>query len=639
MNGLSERLKLNIFQRIIEEDNYLGPYGEYEGIVDFLNLIWPLRDMPSEDDRFKNAEEDAIQHLLSNDDWNVEDTYTKRFNILDDDAYFIKFVDVVVSPGVRRTRSEILSYVTIINRELIGSSFKVILTGYLNDLPVYNILPKNALKDRPEDIVANEIPFYHNGTKTPKTYPSLYLSAGNWDDFHNRTSFFLSYYYEEGKEERLGPVKIMRIDTPRTAEVLPEIFLSLDENYCSLGQEIEYYDNIQNKFPVTYLAILLALRDSALFPRIHEKFEEENSFKKSLIRFNEPEQLLRTVKFHLNGMQADNWYRFNYRCKLPYAIEPIELPFPFDIGGAVDHRVFALIGKNGTGKTTILSNLAKELSKTLPDNLFPRRPLYGKVFTVSYSIFDNFDVPDSDASFNYVYCGLKKISGGFLDRDEIIERILENALTLDYKSLKKEWYGLLRNFIPSDLLLEVFTGRANNLTFQPHLFPDFYSKLSSGQNILVLILTEILAQIRFNSLIIYDEPEMYLHPNAISQLMSTIFNLVNRFDSYCIIATHSPIVIQEIHARNVIIIERDEDNAYIRNLERESFGENLTVITEDIFGNRDLEKHYLSVVQSLVDQKKDYLQIMDALTSQNLPMNLNIRLYIKGLINQRDEEP
>ena len=96
------------------------------------------------------------------------------------------------------------------------------------------------------------------------------------------------------------------------------------------------------------------------------------------------------------------------------------------------------------------------------------------------------------------------------------------------------------------------------------------------------MLSELIAQIRTNSLILFDEPETHLHPNAITELMNSLLDLVKRYDSFCIIATHSPIVIQSLQSRDVLVVVREENDISVRNLEKESFGENLTVITEDI---------------------------------------------------------
>lgn len=640
MEQLSEQIKLKILQAILAQRDFLGVYNNRDkGIIDFLNLIWPLKDLPSEDSRYNDAEGDAYQHLVNNNDWEIDYVFTTRFNLLgQDELLFIKFLEVVVSPGVRGDRGQVVRYVSLINQLLLQTQVILVLMSYSDGLPVYGVQTRQQVSDRPQDLPPNPIPFFHSQSTVSKTYPHFYLGHDKWDDYHHRTTFGLAYVESKFNTTKIGDVKIMKRDTLVTAEVLPDTFTALPEDFCSLGQEEEYYANMVSNFRDRYQSILLALRDVALYPKIQEAFELEDVYKTSLIRYNEPEQLARTIRFRLGGYEPGDWYKFTYRYTLPYAKEPLDITFDFDIEDFVKHRVFALIGKNGTGKTQVLSTLANELAKTNPGNLYPRKPLYSKVFTVSYSIFDHFPIPESDAAFNYVYCGIKKPGGGFLTEEEIMERTLSQAEKISYKSVTAEWRSILSNFVQEDLLSEIFTGSSSRTLFQPQNFAGFYQKLSSGQNILVLIISEILAQIRYNSMVLYDEPETHLHPNAITLLMNTIFDLVEQFDSYCILATHSPLVIQEILARNVIILERDQDVAYIRQMERESFGENLTVISEDVFGNRNIDKHHLSLIRSLVNENGNYGSIAEMLASKNLPLNLNTRLYIKGLIKERDEE-
>jgi ABC-type multidrug transport system ATPase subunit len=640
MEQLSDQIKLKILQAILAQRDFLGVYSNRdEGIIDFLNLIWPLKELPSEDSRYNDAEGDAYQHLVNNNDWEYDYVFTTRFNLLgQDEQIFIKFLEVVVNPEVRGDRGQVVRYVSLINQLLLQTQVILVLMSYSDGLPVYGVQTRQQVSDRPQDIPPNQISFFHSQSTVNKTYPHFYLSHDKWDDYHHRTTFGLVFVESKFNTTKIGGVKIMKRDTLITAEVLPDTFTALPEDFCSLGQEEEYYANMVSNFRDMYQSILLALRDVALYPKIQEAFELDDVYKTSLIRYNEPEQLARTIRFRLGGYEPGDWYKFTYRYTLPYAKEPLDITFDFDTEDFVKHRVFALIGKNGTGKTQVLSTLANELSKTNPGNLYPRKPLYSKVFTVSYSIFDHFQIPESDAAFNYVYCGIKKPGGGFLTEEEIMERTLSQAEKINYKSVTAEWRSILSNFVPEDLLSEIFTGSSSRTLFLPQNFAAFYQKLSSGQNILVLIISEILAQIRYNSMILYDEPETHLHPNAITLLMNTIFDLVEQFDSYCILATHSPLVIQEILARNVIVLERDQDVAYIRQMERESFGENLTVISEDVFGNRNIDKHHLSLIRSLVNENGNYESIAEMLASKNLPLNLNTRLYIKGLIKERDEE-
>ena len=56
------------------------------------------------------------------------------------------------------------------------------------------------------------------------------------------------------------------------------------------------------------------------------------------------------------------------------------------------------------------------------------------------------------------------------------------------------------------------------------------SKLSSGQSFLMYVITEVIANIKPNSLLLFDEPEMHLHPNAISNLVRMLDNLINKYD-------------------------------------------------------------------------------------------------------------
>lgn len=114
--------------------------------------------------------------------------------------------------------------------------------------------------------------------------------------------------------------------------------------------------------------------------------------------------------------------------------------------------------------------------------------------------------------------------------------------------------------------------------------------------------------------------------------MNTLFDLVKRFQSFCVIATHSPLIIQEIPSRNIFVIEREDNSASVRGLERESLGENLTVITQDIFGNGEVSKHFITTIQGLIKKGKTYSQIIELLESDHLPITSNIKLYIKALL-------
>src|SRR5256885_8188813 len=96
--------------------------------------------------------------------------------------------------------------------------------------------------------------------------------------------------------------------------------------------------------------------------------------------------------------------------------------------------------------------------------------------------------------------------------------------------------------------------------------------MSSGQSILAYFISAALAYLKEGSLVIFDEPEIHLHPNAVALLMQTLQALLKEFDSYAIIATHSPVVIQEVPRKRVIRFEREGNITTGSPLGHESFG-------------------------------------------------------------------
>lgn len=124
---------------------------------------------------------------------------------------------------------------------------------------------------------------------------------------------------------------------------------------------------------------------------------------------------------------------------------------------------------------------------------------------------------------------------------------------------------------------------------------------------------------------------MHLHANAITKLIRIIFEICNEFKSACIVATHSAVILQELLARNVIVVEQDAETKepYVRGMNTETLGENLTTITEDVFGRSSIDKHYGYVIQEMIRKGLDGEQIEQILKTEGLPMSMNLYMYIR----------
>ena len=143
MKQITAELRRAIYEAIMRFPDVYGRFSDgssYDELnkVDFLKLVWDLPAMPSEDFRFSNAEGDAFQHLVNNDDWDDDYTFLKRFNLLAGDSrFFIKFLEAVVSPAVRRNQKEQEEYVRSINTLLEPIDAELIAVDYVQELSVY----------------------------------------------------------------------------------------------------------------------------------------------------------------------------------------------------------------------------------------------------------------------------------------------------------------------------------------------------------------------------------------------------------------------------------------------------------------------------------------------------------------------
>ncbi len=616
--------------------NYLGRYSENNGLLAFLEKIWPLKDLPSSDNRFTNQYENIQQHCVRNQDWSDEQLYEQELNVINgEERYFNLFLETIVSPETRPALDEILFFVQLINNNLTATTFRLAVKDYFEGLPIYKMVEQSELSDLPPYVAVNKVPFFKDNSGVDD-YPCFVLTRGDWDDYGYVTSFGLKYFKSKNAIPiTFDSIKIYKRGVKRTWEGLPVKFTQLDQDFCSLLQETESYLKLKQTFPDTYYSILMGLRDAGLFRKIADAFEEDEGFRKSIIRNNEAEQLRRQIRFIISGSSTDP-YKFSYNYRAPYSEETVTLHFDFEHTGDLQHRVYALIGKNGAGKTSIMSGIATALSKEEDLNLSPHKPYYSKCFTISYSIFDRFPIPEDNVAFNYVYCGLRKREGGIISETDMQADLVIMITKIKERLLIQQWHSVVTRFFEEGFLDKMFVHDSTNHRYVKDVNRqnciETFIRFSSGESMLFYIITKIISEIRFGSLILYDEPETHLHPNAISRLITALFALVEKFQSFCIISTHSPLVIQEIHARNIMILDREDKELHIRRMSKDSFGENLSVISEEIFDNKDVNKYHLELMRRMVEQRKTYDEIIGIFKFENLPVNLNTRLYLKALI-------
>ena len=429
---ISAETRRSIFDKIMSHADFLGVFqgGNYEdqNIVDFLKMIWDLPAMPSEDPRFKNAEADARQHLINNDDWDLTYTFEHRFNLLAGDTkHFIKFVEACVSPFVRLSSEEIMQYVEEINPLLNRDNCELAIEDYIDERPHYIIKSGTGFSFDRKDIYSNSYTIYVDKLGNNKS--CFFLKSITWDDYGHKTLFYLYYVKEDGSYSKVGKVKICKKNAATTLDVIPESFLSLDLDYCSLGQETSYYSNIKNILGDNAMSFLNAMKDAAAFSRISDDFVNDSGFRHSLLRDNSADTALNLGRYVLAGFDPDERVNFTYKTRLAFSSD-YDFNIKFDFGRINQednfNRVIAIIGENGVGKTSLLYNLAKSIANQQKECFSPHHPLFTKVVAASYSMFDRFYDINARA-FNFEYCGMHNNAGGLMTLEQLIAKTFANC--------------------------------------------------------------------------------------------------------------------------------------------------------------------------------------------------------------------
>lgn len=479
-----------------------------------------------------------------------------------------------------------------------------------------------------------EIEHYIN-TWPPKYYGKkncLVLYDDTWNDYGYCTTFHAIYFDSNYIRKDIGLVKIYYYDfdekrgnyCTNVSSVIEKEIIQLNEKFCSLGQSLKYYQNLKDECPNDYLDILKRLNDIAIYPELKSKFLNERGVQVSLLRDSSAEKALNEAYFLLETNQlVQKDISFTYYATVPYNENKTKLVFDFKKEEFLPNRINVLVGKNGVGKTQILFQLAEEISgisSRKEDAFEGKRPPVEKIISVSYSAFDKFrkreGANNTYRDNSYAYCGIQS-EHGTLSLNELKNHFSEALNTIRKNGRFDSWKSIMQELIEKehlDLIEKVESERVDEIQW------------SSGQNVLLCTITEAIATIEKESLLLFDEPELHLHPNAVANVIRMLYRLLEEFDSYAIFATHSPLIIQEIPSKYVQILTRIDNVLTVRKPDRECFGENATNITNDIFDVNSTESNYKTLLYKL-SKKMTFEEVLDMF---NGALSLNALIFLKS---------
>jgi len=467
---------------------------------------------------------------------------------------------------------------------------------------------------------------------------SFLLLEDDWDDWFTYSTTYNLFFVDENREKRrIGSVKIGQFGMGKGQRRpnLPERFEQLDEHFFSIGQEGDYYHNLRE---IERLEdVLDGLRDMAKDNALFRKASKEDVFETSLLRSVRETTILGNYARIINGAVELSQYDFKYvgPQQLSKEHEPIALEFHVTPESDPPSNIHVLIGRNGVGKSFLLNAMIRALvskendekndGKFIDEDILGDEPnIFRNVVSVSFSAFDKFepltDNQVTQAGITYAYVGLKKKrrrkdeKPGVKDLSVLAREFSISAQKcLDPDRLKR-WQRAL-DMLESDPIFKV--ARISELAdiddvdeFKSTASSRFRD-LSSGHKIVLLTITRLVELAEERSLVLLDEPEAHLHPPLLSAFVRALSDLLNNRNGVAIVATHSPVVLQEVPSSCTWILERYHTLMKAERPEAETFAENVGVLTHRIFGLEVEEAGFYNLLKDAVTSLGNYDEIME----------------------------
>lgn len=158
--------------------------------------------------------------------------------------------------------------------------------------------------------------------------------------------------------------------------------------------------------------------------------------------------------------------------------------------------------------------------------------------------------------------------------------------------------------------------------------------LSSGQRLFVYMVINIVGQIKAESLIIVDEPELFLHPTFEVEFIALLKKVLTAFNSKAILATHSLTIAREIPANCMHVFRNGKHGLEIDHPPFETFGGNMQRISSYVFGDSQVTKPFAQWIESAIKEaggpKKLLAKLKDELNEE-----MTIKILNSGVSNGR----
>lgn len=492
-----------------------------------------------------------------------------------------------------------------------------------------------------------------------------FLFVDNWDDWGKyRTQFSLHVADETGEAHHIGSVKIGqkglqpagRVSKGHRSPALDETFDALDESYFSLGQSESYYESLNELSDALRARVLRGLRDCAADLDIFETYRAEEVMRESLLR----DVVESTVAGRLNRLSRGDakLTKFAFAYSFPTRGQKAPASMTFDVipESQPPTNVHVLIGRNGVGKTRCMRLLALALLGREPDDGHSAGTIemqaedtggavaFSGLVLVSFSAFDEFELEPAEADAMRCHqVGLKHPEsskrGSTAKSFDDLGSDFANSLTRCQSGvLAERWRTAVRTLEEDDLFAEAdvtsLLDEESDVSLKTRA-RRLFKKLSSGHAIVLLTVTRLVELVDERTLVLLDEPEGHLHPPLLASFVRCLSDLLVRRNGVAIVATHSPVVLQEVPQSCAWKLRRSERTAIVERPTVKTFGENIGVLTRDVFGLQVTQSGFHKLLRDAVADGSSYRRVLNKFDGE---LGDEAKAIVQALIAERDED-
>ncbi|WP_176251103.1 AAA family ATPase [Sulfitobacter sp. HGT1] len=308
--------------------------------------------------------------------------------------------------------------------------------------------------------------------------------------------------------------------------------------------------------------------------------------------------------------------------------------YNFNFGPTADlgRRIAVLIGKNGSGKTQTLRHTAQlalgALTRGWHGNFAPSRVIgfytgnkVSKVFPPQTlkRMVSGYKVYNMASEGGVSSSGLIDTLLGLIGSSQRIANTTRFEILIDgLKQARKNYpisvfhddYGpidiskirLVRqdptyisySLRSGDLIEEEYSEFQDSIDRSKGVFGLRPNDLSSGEEAYIRFCIFSAAHTENGSLLLLDEPEVFLHPQFIDALMGSLHRVLELTGSVAVVATHSAYVVRCVQEDMVHIIKSDDwhhagERVDVQRTRMKTFGADVGLISLFVFGEDEME--------------------------------------------------